>query len=675
MAGGSISNMGSIVGDPATGVGLGNVNGIAGVGAAPIEVSSDISMNANSIAPQSIVDISGSLGVAGQYLTSSSTGSRLKWADIPAATTLEVSGNYVVAQPSGSLADIRDITTVSDLNFKTTKLSYNGLAKTTIDGDLSINAGATERILLTSSGTASFDSFVQAGGNVSASGDVIAASTSAAPISLRSFYYQARGGDRTDIFVSDTSGDDISGTGSILYPFKTVQKAITVGESFSSAAQIAVINLASGRYTENLIFNKGYVVINGSLQTQTSNQVCEIRGNIDISAAGAADLFGRQISFQGVNIVCLSGEQITDKSTTSHTVAFQDCKISGVNRVFYGNSTGADARTYFTNCEILSTSTVNTDPVVEVARGALELERVDITADGNCNALRISGNAVVFRCSLSTFESTTASTTAAPIVRISTSSTSPQPFGNCALSYTNAASKAASPSSAGFYIDSGVASSLILLGNVFTMTGCTGSANNCVAYNGVGSPSVLLNNNTSLYIPTLAPNTFSIAAGISKVNYQNINGPATGSYSSSATQAIAVAGTPQVLTYNTTELQFNTTLVATSRIYTTATGTHRFDYSIQLENTSGGDQTATIWVAKNGTNVPRSASQVVVPNNGQTFPACHYMLQLNAGDYVEVYWRATSTNVRALAVPAVVGPPAIPAVPSIIANLQQVSGL
>jgi hypothetical protein len=91
-----------------------------------------------------------------------------------------------------------------------------------------------------------------------------------------------------------------------------------------------------------------------------------------------------------------------------------------------------------------------------------------------------------------------------------------------------------------------------------------------------------------------------------------------------------------------------------------------------------------IWLAK-GTgagvpaNIARSASQVVVPNNGQTFPVCSYTLQLNGGpantgEYVSVFFSSASTNIRALAVPAVVGPPAEPAVPSIIVNLTQVGG-
>jgi len=476
--------------------------------------------------------------------------------------------------------------------------------------------------------------------------------------------------DTTEFFVSN-NGSDATGDGSQQNPFATIQNAITQAELISSAANICVINVASGHYTENLTFAKGYVMLNGVLSTQTANEVTEITGSITISCAGAADLFNRQVVFQGFNITCGVGQTITDNSTTSHSVAFQDCKIFTNGRTFNGISTGADARTYFTNVEISQTNAAITDSTIFVNRGVVEIERVDVTTDGNAPCLEIAGNATLQRCSLTTFENTNVSATVAPICLISTTNTAVMAIGQTTFTYTSTVSKAASPTSSGIRLASPSATlTLILLNNYFTMSGLTGSGNNVITYNGIGPPTLLMNENRSLFIPVAAPNTTTIQAGITKINYTNINGPAAGSYSNNANQTIGTA--PVALQLNTTEKQFNTTLIGT-RVYTTATGTFRFDYSVQLENTSGGDQTVKIWIAKNGTNVPRSASQVVVGNNGQTFPFCSYTLDMNAGDYLEVYANSTSaTNVRALAVAAVVGPPAIPAVPSVIVNLTQI---
>jgi hypothetical protein len=307
-----------------------------------------------------------------------------------------------------------------------------------------------------------------------------------------------------------------------------------------------------------------------------------------------------------------------------------------------------------------------------VALGAVELERVDITTAGSAPSFEIAGSATLFRAFNCQFENSTNSTTAEPIVRMASSSLTAQPFGACSFAYTNPASKALSAASNGLRIQSGVNTTLILLDCVFTLTG-TGSANNTIGYNSVGSPVVLLSNNRSLFIPVAAPNTFTIQAGIGKINYTNINGPAIGSYSSSAIQPAAAAGAATTLTFNTTEKQFNTLLSGTTQIFALATGTYRFDYSIQLDNTDAAAQTANIWIGKNGTNVLRSASTIRLGAAGaaahQQFPACSYTLDLNAGDYVSVLFNATSTNVRALA--AVAAAP-VPAIPSIIVNLTQI---
>lgn len=503
-------------------------------------------------------------------------------------------------------------------------------------------------------------------------GDVISANGLSTQTSLNEVGTRVRFRDTTEFFVSN-NGNDITGDGSVLNPFATIQRAITAAELISSAAQIPVINIASGKYVENISFAKGYVMLCGALSTQTANEITEITGGATITMAGAADLFSRQVFFQGLNITCPSGSIWLDNSTTSHTVSFQDCKITAINNFFNGISTGADARTFFSNCDIVSTSTSNTSPTIRVALGAVELERVDITTAGSAPSFEIAGSATLFRAFNCQFENSTASTTAAPIVRMASSSLTAQPFGACSFAYTNPASKAASAASNGLRIESGVASTFILLDCVFTLTGCTGSLNNTIGYNGVGTPTVLLSNNRSLFIPVAAPNTFSIQAGITKINYTNINGPAAGSYSSTTTQPAAAAGAATILTLNQTESQFNTALVSSSRVTAGATGTYRFDYSIQLDNTDAGPQTANIWIAKNGTNVTRSASTIRLGGAGaaahQQFPFCSYTIQMNAGEYLEVVFNATSTNVRALA--AVAAAP-VPAIPSVIVNLTQV---
>jgi hypothetical protein len=505
--------------------------------------------------------------------------------------------------------------------------------------------------------------------SILASADIIALKDSATPASLSTVAGRVRFRDTTEFYVSN-NGSSL-GDGSFLNPWSTIQTAITQAETISNASNICVINIASGHYTENLTFNKGYVILSGAINSQTFNEITEITGSITINATGASDLFNRQIGFQNLNITCLSTAKITNTSVTPTNTWFQDCKVSVVNQ-FYTHTTGApsDARTYFTNVEVSQTNSANTLAVVDISYGGIEFERCDFTTDGNCNSLTVNGTASIFRCSLTTFEHTTSSTTAQPMVSIKTTSISTQPFGQCTFLYTNPASKSASPTSCGIYINSGVNTSLIVLNCYFTMTGCTGSANNIIAYNGVGSPSILANEIQSLYIPVTAPFAYTIASGIIVVPYTNSVGLASGSYSSSATQNIAVAGTPQAITFNTTEYQFGTSLVASTRLYAGRTGLFKFTYSLQANNTGGGNETMTIFIKKNGATVARSGSQITIPNNAPSLPFCEYVLPMNATDYVEVFFNGTAITVQALAVGATA---TLPAIPSIIANLIQIS--
>jgi len=469
--------------------------------------------------------------------------------------------------------------------------------------------------------------------------------------------------DSTEFFVSSQGSN--SNNGSFLSPFQTIQAAITAAEAISSAALVCVINVASGHYTENLTFNKGYVVLNGTLQSQTGNEVCEITGSISIACAGANDVFNRQVTFQGFNITCGAGQSITNTSTSSHTVSFQDCKIF-VNSVCYNSTaTSADARTYFTNVEISQTNVANVSPVITTNVGLVELERLDLTVDGNAIGVLIGGTSVLSRCSLSTLEATNAAATLLPLLSITSTTTSAHSLGNVAFAFTSAVAKTATNA---VYINSGINTAIIALNCVFTLAGTASSTNNCIGYNGVGSPTIAGINNTSLNVNVLLPQTTSVQTGITQIQYTNIQPPGLASYSSTIDQAIAVAGTPQALTYNTTQFNQGTTLVASSRVYANAQGNYAINYIVQLSNTAGASHDATTFLKKNGTTIANTGSQWTIDNAHQMAVAKENIVSLNAGDYVEVFFNATATGVSANATAAA---GALPAIPSVVFNIKQ----
>ena len=525
-------------------------------------------------------------------------------------------------------------------------------------GDTNIGiAGASQNLTVT--------------GNARSTVDVISSFGGATPYSLNTIGglvagTSSRFRDSTEFYVSN-DGSDVSGNGSILAPYQTIQKAITQAELISSAALVCCINVASGHYTENLTFNKGYVIVTGSLQSQTGNEVCELTGAISIACAGANDVFNRQVTFQGFNITQAQFQAVTDTSTASHTVTFQDCKCFVNSQFFVSTATCPDMRVYFTNVEIQQTNVASSLPVILTNVGLVELERVDITVDGNASAISITGTSVLSRCSLATLDITSTAATLAPLLNITSTSTATHSLGNVAFAYTSAVAKTATNA---VYIASGINTAILMFNCLFTLTGTASSTNNCIGYNGVGSPTVAGINNSSLNVNVLLPQTTSVQSGISQIQYTNIQPPGLATYSSTADQVIAVSGTPQALTYNTTQFNQGTTLVANSRVYANAQGNYALSYSVELQHAGGGaTQIATTFLKKNGTTIANTGRQWSIASGSfQIAAMAEFVVSLSAGDYVEVFFNGdTSLSANATAAAG-----ALPAIPSVTFNIKQI---
>jgi hypothetical protein len=219
------------------------------------------------------------------------------------------------------------------------------------------------------------------------------------------------------------------------------------------------------------------------------------------------------------------------------------------------------------------------------------------------------------------------------------------------------------------FINTGVATAIIFLNNVFTLTGTASSTNFCIGYDGSGSPTIAGFANTSLNVNVLLPQTTAVQTGITQIQYTNIQPPGLATYSSTADQVIAVSGTPQALTYNTTQFNQGTTLVSNSRVYATAQGNYNVSYSVELQHAgAGATQIATTFLKKNGTTIANTGRQWSIPSGGfQNAATAEFVVSLNAGDYVEVFFNGdTSLSANATAAAG-----ALPAIPSVVFNVKQ----
>jgi hypothetical protein len=149
-----------------------------------------------------------------------------------------------------------------------------------------------------------------------------------------------------------------------------------------------------------------------------------------------------------------------------------------------------------------------------------------------------------------------------------------------------------------------------------------------------------------------------------------------GSFSDTQDQPVASGGTT-VVQYDTVEAANGVSVVndpitlRPTRLTISTNGVYSFSLSPQLQHTGGGTVTIIFWARINGLNVPRSSSSLEMGNNNnRTIPFIEIITPMTAGQYFEWVFTSSGTNTSLEHFPAVVGPPAIPAIPSVIAGVK-----
>lgn len=140
--------------------------------------------------------------------------------------------------------------------------------------------------------------------------------------------------------------------------------------------------------------------------------------------------------------------------------------------------------------------------------------------------------------------------------------------------------------------------------------------------------------------------------------------PRYGSFYDTTIQTAAVVNTAYAMTFNTTDLSQGVNLGSpTSRVYVDRPNVYNVQFSAQIDKTSGGVGLVWIWLRKNGVDVPDSAGQIRIQgNDAEILAAWNYIIQLNAGDYIELMWEVDDTSVILLAEAASAVHPSVPSV-------------
>ena len=145
-----------------------------------------------------------------------------------------------------------------------------------------------------------------------------------------------------------------------------------------------------------------------------------------------------------------------------------------------------------------------------------------------------------------------------------------------------------------------------------------------------------------------------------------------GAFCSTVDQTNAGAAATNKMSFNVTQLSYGVSIVSSSRITIANAGVYNIAFSAQIFKDDGGTDRIDIWLQKNGQNVANTNTEVqIVGNDGRSIAAWNFFVAASAGDYYELCWHSSDTQLYLESI-AAQSSPSRPATPSVILTVNQV---
>jgi hypothetical protein len=144
-----------------------------------------------------------------------------------------------------------------------------------------------------------------------------------------------------------------------------------------------------------------------------------------------------------------------------------------------------------------------------------------------------------------------------------------------------------------------------------------------------------------------------------------------GTFVSTANQANGGATTANAVNFDTVALSNGVSITSSNRITFANAGIYLIAFELAVTSSSGTNSSISTWLAQNGTNIANTTSDLTIlggANQPQLLEQ-QWILNVSAGDYVQIYWASSSTNVS-LIYAASATSPTRPASPSAVVNVQ-----
>ncbi len=128
------------------------------------------------------------------------------------------------------------------------------------------------------------------------------------------------------------------------------------------------------------------------------------------------------------------------------------------------------------------------------------------------------------------------------------------------------------------------------------------------------------------------------------------------------TYSPAAINTGYPLEFKTAYLSNAVSVVDDTKITVAIGGVYNFQYSSALTSTNSSLKTVWVWIVRNGTPIGYSTNEYTISGSGtDTIISWNFNMDLDVGEYIQMYWGADNTNVTISTTAATPPHPGIPA--------------
>lgn len=184
----------------------------------------------------------------------------------------------------------------------------------------------------------------------------------------------------------------------------------------------------------------------------------------------------------------------------------------------------------------------------------------------------------------------------------------------------------------------------------------------------------------------------SVGSGLTLTGAGILNNTATptptgyyGAWQDGSSQTAAASNVGYAMIFGTIDYENQVRIVSDgtnlTRITFDNTGIYNLNFSIQIQNIDNAEHDVTVWIRKNGVDVPGSAGYITVPKRrstgagleGHTVAGWNYLLSVIGGDYYQIMWSTSNAANVTLKYYAAGNPP--PSTASTLAIVTQQAGI